>query len=206
MLQNRVDPFGNLIKTKARGAWMGNRGLLHNSDQQIIRPFKLNAWITCVLEFKDRKRPVMAPDRYTELFFLDEATSFAAGHRPCAECRRYDFNLFKSSWLLGNAEYGFNKKTPIQKIDQVLHKERIGLDKSKIIFREISDRIPNGSFVSIHNEAYLVFNQEIFRWTPSGYEKGIALPNKTGLDVLTPKSIINAFNAGYEPEIAKFNL
>ncbi len=206
MLQNRVDPFGNLIKTKARGAWMGNRGLLHNADQQIIRPFKLNAWITCLLEFKNRRRAVMTPDRYTELFFLDEATSFAAGHRPCAECRRVDFNRFKSFWLLGNPEYKFDVKTPIQKIDQVLHQERIGPDKSKIIFRENSDRIPNGSFVSIDNEAYLVFNREIFRWTPFGYEKSIALPDKTRLDVLTPKSIVNMFRAGYEPGITKFDL
>ncbi len=206
MLQNRVDPFGNLIKTKARGAWMGNRGVIHNADQQIIRPFKLNAWITCLLEFKNRKRAVMTPDRYTELFFLDEATSFAAGHRPCAECRRVDFNRFKSFWLLGNPEYKFDVKTPIQKIDQVLHQERIGPDKSKIIFGEISDRIPNGSFVCIDNEAYLVFYQEIFHWTPFGYEKAITLPHKTTLDVLTPKSIVNMFRAGYEPEIAKFNL
>ena len=82
MLQNRVDPFGNLIKTPARGAWMDNRGILHNDKQEVIRSFKLKAWISCKLEFNGRKRQVMAPQRYTELFFLDEATSFAAGHRP----------------------------------------------------------------------------------------------------------------------------
>jgi hypothetical protein len=205
MLQNRVDPFGNLIKTKARGAWMGNRGVIHNADQQIIRPFKLNAWITCQLEFKNRKRVVMTPDRWTELFFMDEATSFAAGHRPCAECRREDFTRFKSFWLLGNPEYEFDLKTPIQKIDQILHKERIGPDKSKIIFEEFSNLIPNGSFVSIDKEAHLIYNQEIFRWTPFGYEKGIGLPDKSSLNVLTPKSIVNTFRAGYEPESAKFN-
>ncbi|MEO8821838.1 MAG: hypothetical protein ABI267_08810 [Ginsengibacter sp.] len=96
MLQNRVDPFGNIIKTTARGSWMGNRGILHNDQQQVLRPFKLKAWITCKLEFNGRKRPVMAPHRYTGLFFLDEATSFAAGHRPCFECRRQDYHKFKT--------------------------------------------------------------------------------------------------------------
>ena len=87
MLQNRVNPLGDIIRTPARGAWMGNRGLLHNERQEIVRPYRLIPWITCVLSFKNRHRPVMAPGQYTELFFLDEATSFAAGHRPCKECR-----------------------------------------------------------------------------------------------------------------------
>jgi hypothetical protein len=114
MLQNRVDPFGNLIKTRARGTWMGNRGVLHDDKQQLLRPFKLKAWLTCRLEFKGRKRQIMAPHRWTELFFLDEATAFAAGHRPCFECRRSDFNKFKSLWIKGNPEYNFDEKTPIQ--------------------------------------------------------------------------------------------
>jgi len=100
MLQNRVDPLGNIIKTPARGQWMGNRGVIHNDKKEILRPFKLKAWITCKLEFKNWKRQVMTPNRYTELFFLDEATAFGAGHRPCFECRRDDYNLFKSYWLI----------------------------------------------------------------------------------------------------------
>src|SRR5258706_7062392 len=139
MLQNRIDPFGNIITTKARGFWMGNRGILHNEDQKILRPFKLKAWITCVLEFRGRKRQVMAPNRYTELFFLDEATSFAAGHRPCFECRRKDADKFKSFWLKGNPEYNFDQKTSIQEIDNILHKERMEYNKSKITFEERID-------------------------------------------------------------------
>ena len=136
MMQNRVDPFGNIIKTKARGSWMGNRGILHDEHQQVLRPFKLKAWLICVLEFNGRKRQVMAPNRYTELFFVDEATAFAAGHRPCFECRRQDYNRFKSSWLKGNPEYHFNEKTSIQKIDEVLHQERINRGGSKVTFEE----------------------------------------------------------------------
>jgi hypothetical protein len=84
-MQNRVDPFGNIIETKARGSFMGNRGVIHNEQKQITHAFKHKAWITCVLDFKGRKRTVMTVDRWTELFFLDEATAFAAGHRPCFE-------------------------------------------------------------------------------------------------------------------------
>jgi hypothetical protein len=92
-LQNRVDPFGNLIRTPARGTIMGNRGGVLHANREIIRPYKSRRWITCVLNFKDRHRIVMSERRYTELFFLDEATAFSAGHRPCAECRRDRFSL-----------------------------------------------------------------------------------------------------------------
>ena len=202
MLQNRVDPFGNLIKTTARGNWMGNRGILHSAQQQIVRSFKLKAWITCRLEFNGRKRQVMAPHRYTELFFLDEATSFAAGHRPCFECRRADYQKFKSFWLKGNPEYGLNEKTPVKKIDDILHKERIGSDKSKVFFEENIDKIPNGSFVLFGKSPYLVFNKQMYLWTPFGYNKPVSMPGINKLSMLTPKSLVNTFRAGYEPQIA----
>ena len=202
MLQNRVDPFGDLIKTKARGSWMGNRGILHNEKQEILRPFKLKAWITCKLEFNGRKRQVMAPDRYTELFFLDEATSFAAGHRPCFECRRNDFNKFKTLWLKGNPEYNFDENTSIKKIDEILHKERMDRKKQKVTFEENIKNISNGSFVLIDNKPWLIFDRQIFLWSPFGYEKGRALPRADTVTVLTPKSILNTFRAGYVPQIA----
>src|SRR6202166_2347919 len=98
-LQNRLDPFGNLIRTSARGTMMGNRGgALHNADREIVRRYKSRRWIACVLEFRGRHRDVMSANRYTELFFLDEAVAFAAGHRPCAECRRERCNAFRSAW------------------------------------------------------------------------------------------------------------
>ena len=202
MLQNRVDPFGNLIKTSARGAWMGNWGVLHNDKQELLRPFKLKAWLTCKLEFKGRKRQVMAPHMYTELFFMDEATSFAAGHRPCCECRRSNFNTFKSLWLKGNPEYNFGEKTPIKKIDEILHKERIDRNRSKITFEENIDDIPDGSFVLINNNAFLVAEKLIFLWSPFGYDKGMPLPGTGKLTVLTPKSFVNTFRAGYLPGFA----
>lgn len=130
-MQNRVDPFGNIIETKARGLWMGNRGKIHNEKKQITHAFKLKAWLTCKLEFNNRHREIMGAKTYTELFFLDEATAFAAGHRPCFECRRNDFLYFKKRWLNANPEFEFDDGTSIQQIDAVLHAERMNKDGSK---------------------------------------------------------------------------
>lgn len=202
MLQNRVDPFGNIIKTPARGLWMGNRGILHNDQRQVLRLFKLKAWITCKLEFKGRKRQVMSPHRYTELFFSDEATSFAAGHRPCFECRREDYHKFKTLWLKGNPEYHFDEKTSIKKIDAILHKERIQRDKTKVTFEEAIHFLPDGTFILIENKPYLVLEKQMYLWSPFGYDKGCALPNENTLTVLTPRSIVHTFREGYKPQIA----
>src|SRR5436309_2326528 len=201
-LQNRVNPFDDLIRTSARGAWMGNRGLIHNEHQQIIRPFRLKAWITCLLEFKNRQRQVMTPNLYTELFFLDEATAFSAGHRPCAECRRVDFNRFKAAWVLGNPLYMYNMKTPISEIDMVLHQERINPNGSKATYRETMENLPAGSFITYNGKPYLIsHSNRVKAWTPFGYTDFITIPFTTEVNVLTPKSIVNAFRAGYLPRI-----
>jgi hypothetical protein len=181
---------------------MGNRGLLHDEHQTIRRAFKLKAWITCVLQFKGRQRKVMSPDKYTELFFLDEATSFAAGHRPCFECRRKDAVRFKEFWLKGNPEYGFDEKVPIGKIDEIIHQERIGKRGGKVMYEEMADRLPDGSFVEIEEKAYLVARGKIFRWSPFGYEDGGTLPAGQQVKVLTPQSSVNAIRAGYLPQMA----
>jgi hypothetical protein len=212
MYQNRVDPIGNLIKTPARGQWLGNRGLLHNERQEIVRPFKLKAWITCVLEFKGRRRKVMTPGLYTELFFLDEATAFAAGHRPCFECRREDALRFKRSWLKGNPEYGFNERTRIEEIDAVLHGERVDRGGGKVRFEGKFAELPNGSFILLNEEAWLVADGLIYRWSPGGYEAGMPGPGSAGFEtgvsgpagvvsVLTPRSVVNAFRVGYVPQM-----
>ncbi len=202
MLQNRVDPFGNIIKTAARGSWMGNRGILHNDQQQLLRSFKLQAWITCKLECNGRKRQVMSPHRYTELFFLDEATAFGAGHRPCFECRREAYHQFKTLWLKGNPEYQFDEKTSIKKIDAILHEERMTRDESKVTFEEATDSIPDGTFILFENKPYLVSENQMYLWSPFGYDKGCALPNENSLTVLTPQSVVKTFRAGYKPQIA----
>lgn len=174
---------------------MGNRGVIHNERKEIVRAFRLKAWITCVLSFKGRHRQVMKPDRWTELFFFDEATAFAAGHRPCFECRRADAMRFKRAWIEGNPSYGFDEKTPIGKIDAVLHAERVGSDGSKVSFVESFGALPNGSFIELGGEAYLVFNGLVHRWSPEGYGSGVSGPGGA-VRVLTPRSVVNAFRAG----------
>jgi len=202
MLQNRIDPWGNIIKTESRGAWMGNRGLIHNEHQQIVRPFRLKAWITCLLQFKGRQRKVMTPGLYTELFFLDEATALAAGHRPCAECRREDFNRFKSLWLKGNPGYNFNMKTSIQKIDDILHAERMNNDGTKVCYEEALGNIPNGAFAQHDGKAYLVWDGILHEWSPSGYTNTRQLSTDTRLQVLTPRSTVKTIQAGYRPQVS----
>lgn len=203
MLQNRVDPQGNIICTAARGAWMGNRGILHDENKHILRPFKLKAWLICQLEFKGRKREVMAPNRYTELFFMDEVTALAAGHRPCFECRREDFNCFKKAWLKGNPEYGFDEKISIQQIDAVLHSQRIDRKKQKLTYEELPENLPDGAFVLYKAEPHLLWHKELFLWTISGYKKSIGLPAVAKFAVLTPKSTVNALRAGYQAQHAE---
>ncbi|MBS1503054.1 MAG: hypothetical protein JST32_13385 [Bacteroidetes bacterium] len=202
MLQNRVDPYGNIIKTPARGAWMGNRGILHDEHQHVVRPYKLKAWITCALQFRGRKRTVMAPNRYTELFFMDEATSFAAGHRPCFECRRVDYARFKSYWLKGNPEYGFDEKTSIRQIDAILHRERMNRDGSKVKYQAKRSELPDGSFVEVDEKPYLIAGGKLFEWSPFGYATNKPLAESESVIVLTPKSTVNAFRAGYLPQMA----
>jgi hypothetical protein len=177
---------------------MGNRGLLHDEKQQIVRPFRLKAWITCLLEFKGRKRQVMTPNRYTELFFLDEATSFSAGHRPCAECRRQDFLRWKTDWLTGNPGYGFNARTPVREIDAILHKERT----EREISRSLIGELPDGCFVNYQQRAFLVAGGSLFSWSPFGYGAAIRPPEGEPLEVLTPFSTVQSFRAGYVPQTA----
>jgi len=202
MLQNRVDPEGNLIRTSARGAWMGNRGILHDEHRNVLRAFRLKAWITCVLEFRGRKRSVMAPNRYTELFFLDEATAFSAGHRPCFECRRQDALRFKSYWLKGNPEYGFDERTPVGEIDKILHRERIDRKGKKVIHKEDIRDLPDGSFILWQGRPALVAGEKLYPWSPSGYAHPITRPDPGPVEVLTPASIVQAFRAGYAPQMA----
>lgn len=201
MLQNRVDPFGNIIKIPERGAWMGNRGVIHNHQKEIVRPYKLKTWITCVLQFKGKHREVMTPDRWTELFFMDEATAFSAGHRPCAECRREDFNRFKKYWLLGNEEAGFNLKTPISMIDKFVHAERMDKKKNKKTYKQVAATLPDGTMIVLSGKAFLKKGDKLYEWSPAGYTHPVAIPQGE-VDVLTPPSFVKAFRAGYIPQIA----
>jgi hypothetical protein len=202
MLQNSVNPHGDIIKTSARGTWLGNRGQLHNSGKTILRPFKHKAWIICLLQFKGRHRQVMAPNLWTELFFLDEATAFSAGHRPCFECRREDAKRFKAAWLSGNREYNFPDNVPIGRIDEIIHCERINQDNSKMTYEADINDLPDGTFIEIAGEAYLLAAHNIYKWSPGGHNEGRPLPDDGKVCVLTPRSVVNAFRCGYRPQMA----
>jgi hypothetical protein len=199
-LQNRVNPWGDLFRTEARGGMMGNRGgAIHNEQREIVRPFKSKRWITCVLEFRGRKRTVMTPRRYTELFFWDEATAFAAGHRPCAECRRERFNAFVAAW---SARKGVPaRKWGADDIDEELHAARMDREHGKVSFEVELREMPNGCFVEIEGDAFLVWNGELLLWSPAGYRRSGRKADAGMVRVLTPKPIVECFRAGYVADV-----
>ena len=200
-LQNRVDPWGNLHAVNARGSWMGNRGILHNSDKQIITQWRHKQWVTCALSFKGRQREIFAPNSYSELFFLDEATALAAGHRPCAECRRERFKEFKTIWFQANPQYE-NETSSISVIDKQLHLERVDRAKNKVTFNAIVSSLPEGTIFEHEGNAYLIWKDQHFLWMHDGYVKtALTLPKNACVAVLTPASIVAIYRLGFKPQI-----
>jgi hypothetical protein len=202
--QNRVTPSGEIVAVAERGMVMGNRGRLHDVDGRICRPWQVKRWLLCRLEFNGRHRVVMAPDRYTELFFLDEATGLAAGHRPCFECRRRSYNAFVDAWAAGiGHELGAGRPTAAS-IDDRLHEERVGPNRSKRTFRASIDELPDGVFVALDEgggRAHLIWDGQLLAWSPGGYTSGLPLPVGDEVTVLTPRSTVAAIRAGYGPEV-----
>jgi hypothetical protein len=204
-LQNRVTPSGDLIATAARGTLMGNRGRLHEPCRRIVRRVAggYRAWVTCRLKFRGRHRTVMAPNRYTELFFLDEATALAAGHRPCGECRRADYRRFKAAWLLANRERGLPADARIGAIDWELHRDRLDSDGRPRSYVAELGSLPDGVFVVLPEEAgpLLVWRCTLAPWSPAGYRAVRAAPNRERVRVLTPRSTTATIAGGYEPGV-----
>jgi hypothetical protein len=201
--QNRVTPFGDIVTVPERGTMMGNRGILHDVDGRIRRRWQVKRWLLCVLEFKGRHRMVMTPNRYTELFVLDEATGLAAGHRPCAECRRSRFLAFRSAWALGNRHIIGSEPIRAETLDAQLHAERIGPDRSKRVFTAKIDDLPDGVFVNLDttvDDALLIWGDELLCWSAGGYTGRRPRP-KGAVTVLTPRSTVAAIREGYVPEI-----
>lgn len=196
-LQNRVDPFGELLITPARGMLMGNRGgKIHGDDKRLAkRRWVSKQWICCVLEFKNRQRDVWGR-YYTELFFLDEVTALAAGHRPCFECRRRDANEFAARW---REAFGLNAPPYAPEMDEVLHRERLDGHAKRCSRRELGD-LPDGAMIAIDGEAFAVREGELLQWMPSGYDTRRPRPRGITVDVLTPSSMIAVLKAGYRPQ------
>jgi len=202
--QNRVTPFSEIVSTPARGTLMGNRGCLHNDRGEIRRQYQLKRWIICVLDFKNRHRPIMTPGHYTELFFLDEATALTAGHRPCAECQRERFNLFRTNFADTNSDLIGTTRPAAPVIDEVLHFERQSADGKKRTYKCALNDLPNGAFVTLddNSEAYMVFEKNLLHWSPFGYQHlDIKRPPLSPVNVLTPPSIVRVLLAGYETAV-----
>jgi hypothetical protein len=193
-LQNRVTPFSQLRAVPERGMFMGNRGVLHDDDQRIVRFSQGRRWIICLTAFKDRRRPLMVPGNYTELFFMDEATALAAGHRPCHECRRADAVRFREAWA---SAAGSDPGTGLVELDRLLHEER--LESRGVMRRWTSDgaALPDGTMVAIDGAALLVQGGALRPWSPDRY--GAPRPLPQTVEVLTPRSIVGAISAGYAP-------
>ena len=194
-LQNRVTPFGALIASPARGTMYGNRGgKFHRDDRTLgARRWASRQWICCVLQFKNRHHPVWR-DRYTALFFLDEVTALAAGHRPCFECRRRDAQAFAEKWA--QAKGGEIPRAP--QMDIVLQKERLEGREKRTHEMSIDD-LPDGAFVAMDGDAYAVRGAHLLRWSENGYTERIARA-RGAVAVLTPRSIVAVLSAGYAPQ------
>ncbi|MBM7776574.1 hypothetical protein JOD54_006778 [Actinokineospora baliensis] len=193
--RNRVTPTGDLVETPHRGTLMGNRGVLHDAAGTIVRRSQVRRWITCELTFRGRRRPVMAPGKYTELFFLDEAVALAAGHRPCAECRRQDYLRYRELW----SSTQDTQPPGADDMDAVLHTERALLDGRRQT-HTLADP-PTGTFVMADGSPWLVAHGRLHLWTPAGYTTTRPLPS-TPLDVLTPPTSTAIIAAGFTPRLA----
>jgi hypothetical protein len=194
-LQNRVTPSGDIIATPHRGMFTGNRGIIHDpATKTLTRRWAGKAWLTCVCEFRGRRRKVMGRRSWTELFFLDEAIALAAGHRPCFFCRRDDANRFRAAWEAGNGL----SDVPAREIDDVLHRERLDRGKKRLHALPMPpEQLPDGAMVQAEAESYLIVQGRALPWSPAGYRKGQRITGDVAL--LTPPSTLWTLQAGYNP-------
>jgi len=184
-LQNRVTPLGDLVAHPARGLVYGNRGCLHDDAGRIRRRYNGKRWIACRLEFRGWHRsPLLQPGKFTELFFLDEATAFAAGHRPCALCRREDYVRFLEIVDGRGADA----------IDARLHGERLQRHQADV------DELPDGAFVLVEDEPWLVLGGSLLHWTPAGYDARVARPSGSA-HLITPPTLASVLAHGWEPVV-----
>lgn len=195
-LQNRVTPFGDIVAVDARGMFTGNRGIIHDPKTRTLtkRRWTSRAWITCTCEYKNIRREVMATRSWTELFFLDEATALAAGHRPCFLCRRQEAEWFQRSWSTGNRV----ALPTAPQMDAILHAERLyrGRKRLHTLFGSLSE-LPIGAMVARGEEAYVITKSGPLLWRAGGYEEATDIHQVDG--VLTPPSTLGALAAGYRP-------
>jgi hypothetical protein len=195
-LQNRVTPTGDIIATPHRGLFTGNRGIIHDPATKTLlkKRWSSPAWITCLCEFRGWRRPVMARRSWTELFFLDEATAFAAGHRPCFFCRRDDAKRFRAAWEMGNGVSDVSARA----MDAVLHRERLDRGKKRLHALPMPlAELPDGAMVQQDEDSFLMLKGRPLLWSLVGYARAKREPESPML--LTPPSALRALGAGYRP-------
>ena len=189
---NRVTPLGELVADPARGLVYGNRGSLHDEAGRIVRRYQVRRWIACRLRFNDRRRaPLMQPGRYTELFFLDEATAMSAGHRPCAECRRADYVGFMAGWAERHPG-----ETTAHAVDLRLHAERLDSRGERRLHALPLGSLPDGTFVLHEGEPHVLVGASLRLWTPRGYTARIPRPTRGSAVLITPPSIVEHLRDG----------
>jgi len=195
-LRNRVTPLGELVADSARGLLYGNRGCLHDASGRITRSWNGKRWIACRLEFRGwLRRPLLRPGRFTELFFLDEATAFAAGHRPCALCRREDYVRFTELWRkLHPGQVGADA------IDVQLHGERVESGE-RALHPAALDALPDGAFVREDDASWLVLGQELLRWSPGGYVERVPRIRGREVSLITPPSLVAVLRSGWQSDL-----
>ena len=195
-LQNRVTPTGDIIATPHRGLFTGNRGIIHDSATKTLlkKRWSSPAWITCVCEFRGWRRKVMGGRSWTELFFLDEATALAAGHRPCFFCRRDDANRFRAAWEAGSGVADIRAR----EIDAVLHSERLERGRKRLHGLAVPvEQLPDGAMVQAGEESFLIVRGRALLWSMAGYRNANGAIK--GAMLLTPPSTLRALGAGYSP-------
>ncbi|HEY3981798.1 MAG TPA: hypothetical protein VGM79_31390 [Streptosporangiaceae bacterium] len=198
-LQNRVLPTGEIVADPGRGLMMGNRGCLHGQGRELgVTRWRSQLWICCVLDWRGRRRDPMPPGRWTALFFLDEATALAAGHRPCAYCRRADYTDFTAAW---QAAAGLGGPPLARQMDPALHAERVDRQRRQRTRRMRAGGLPGGVMIRAGGRIGLWLGGAVRPWSWDGYGPPEPAGAGTEVEVLTPPSIIAAIAAGYRPRV-----
>jgi hypothetical protein len=193
--QNRVTPYGDLEAVEDRGMFWGNRGQLLDSHGNLARYSRGKLWLICVLEFKGRRRAVWQPGRLTELFFLDEATGLAAGHRPCGECRYHRYQEFKRAW----ADAFPGEPAGAQAMNERLHADRLVSPGVRRTGQAPLDALPDGTMIDLDGAPWLVLGDRLLAWSHGGYRTERDRPGGTEVTVLTPRATVAVLAAGYRP-------
>jgi hypothetical protein len=196
-LQNRVLPTGEIVADPGRGLMMGNRGCLHGRSRELgVTRWRSRLWIACVLDWQGRRRDPMPPGRWTALFFLDEATALAAGHRPCAYCRRGDYTDFSAAW---QAARGPGERPLARDLDAVLHGERVDRQRRQVTRAATAGELPDGVMIRAGGQVGLYLGGSLRPWSWEGYGTPVPVGADREVEVLTPPSIARAIAAGYRP-------